>query len=121
MRTPGFHDLYPSRRTEHSTWHSPVDYGQVFVPNFHPAVLIIDPSIERKLRHEHNLTGDQVREVVLYRDRRHVEARWDVDDKNGERWIVQGKCYDGTEIIAYVMPVVADPDVYVLKTAYPLT
>lgn len=93
----------------------------MFVPSFHPAVLIIDPSIEQKLRHDHTLTGDQVREVVLYGNPRHVEARWEVDDEHGERWVVQGKCYDGTKIIAYLMPTVADPDVCVLKTAYPLT
>ena len=98
----------------------PVGYSPVFVPSFHPAVLIIDPPIEQKLRREHDLTPDQVREVVLYRNRRHMEARWDVHKEHGGRWIVQGKCYDGTKIIAYVLPTVADEDVYVLKTAYRL-
>lgn len=87
----------------------------MFVRRFYAAVLIIDPSIEQKLREAHNLTGDQVREVVLYNG--HTEARWDVDQEHGERWIVRGESYDGTEIIAYVMPTVADESVYVLKTA----
>jgi hypothetical protein len=85
------------------------------VRRFYAADLIIDPSIERKLRQLHGLTGDKVREAVLFSG--HIEARWDVDTERGERWIVRGKSYDGTEIIAYLLPVAADEDVYVLKTA----
>ena len=82
---------------------------------FHAAVLIIDPTIEQKLRIAHDLTGDQVREAVLLGG--HTEARWDVDENHGERWIVRGQTYEGIEIVAYVLPTDADDDVYVLKTA----
>jgi hypothetical protein len=85
------------------------------VRRFYATVLIIDPPIERKLRQLHHLTPEQVCEVVLFNG--HSEARWDVDEENGERWIVRGKTYDGTEIIAYVLPTVADESVYILKTA----
>ena len=79
------------------------------------ARLIIDPPIEQKLRQLHNLTGDQVKEVVLLGG--HTEARWDVDKEHGERWIVRGQTYEGIKIIAYVIPTVADESVCVLKTA----
>jgi hypothetical protein len=89
----------------------------VFV-QFYAAVLIIDPAIERKIgQWDHgSLTADQVRQAVLLGA--HTEARWDDDPEHGERWIVRGKSYDGTELIAYVMPAnQTDDGEFVLKTA----
>lgn len=90
-------------------------YSLVSVRSFYAVNLIIDPSIEYKLRHNHNLTGDQVREVVLFGG--HTEARWNENSVHGGRWVVRGMTYEGIEIIAYVLPTTAGDGVHVLKTA----
>lgn len=83
------------------------------------AVLIIDPSIEAKIRAKTPpLTGDEVREVVVYS--RDAQARWDEDDEHGTRLIVQGTTYAGRPVIAFCMPAnPGDPEegTFILKTA----
>jgi hypothetical protein len=83
------------------------------------AVLIIDPSVEAKIRAKNPpLTGDEVREVVLY-DRK-AQAAWDDDEERGLRLEVRGETYAGRWLIAYLMPVNEDdPEegTFVLKTA----
>lgn len=84
------------------------------------AVLIIDPSIERKLRTKHApLTGEEVRQALVYR--RDVEARWVDDDVHGERLEVRARTYSGIEFIAYLLPAnEGDPGegTFILKTAF---
>jgi len=85
---------------------------------FYAAVLIIDPSTEAKLRTKHGLTGSQVREAVLLGA--HIEARWQDHPEHGERWLVRGETYDGTELLAIVIAANQIEDgTFVLKTAIP--
>jgi hypothetical protein len=83
------------------------------------AVLIIDPSIEAKIRAKSPpLTGDEVREVVLFN--RTAEAAWEDHPVHGRRLVVRGETYAGRRLIAYLMPAnEGDPEegTFVLKTA----
>jgi hypothetical protein len=83
------------------------------------AVLIIDPSVEAKIRaHNPPLTGDEVREVVLYN--RKAQAGWEDHPEHGHRLVVQGQTYAGRRLIVYLLPAnEGDPEegTFVLKTA----
>ncbi len=87
----------------------------------HVAVLIIDPSIEAKIRSKHApLTGKQVREALLYG--RDVETRWEDHEVHGRRLVARATTYAGVEFIAYLMSAnEGDPEegTFVLKTAIP--
>lgn len=82
------------------------------------AVLIIDASVEAKIKQKHNLTPAEVREaVVLAPD---AEAAWDDDPKHGFRLVVAGRTYTGRQVIAYLVPLNQnDPEegTFKLKTA----
>jgi hypothetical protein len=82
------------------------------------AVLIIDPSVEAKIRAKHALTGDEVREVVLYNG--NAQAGWEDHPKHGLRLVVKGQTFAGRWLIAYLLPAnEGDPGegTFVLKTA----
>lgn len=83
------------------------------------AVVIIDPPIEGKLRLKHGLTGDMIREALVYRS--DIRARLVTDDVHGERLEVRATTYSGTEFIAYLLPA-NEHDLgegtFVLKTAF---
>lgn len=82
------------------------------------AVLIIDASVEAKIKQKHNLTPVEVREaVVLAPD---AETAWDEDPTHGLRLVVGGTTYTGRPVIAYLVPLNEnDPEegTFKLKTA----
>jgi hypothetical protein len=86
------------------------------------AVLIVDESIEEKIRDKHfPLTAEDVRQAVVYG--RVISAGWDDDEEeHGLRLVVRATTYAGVEFIAYLMPAnEGDPEegTFVLKTAIP--
>jgi hypothetical protein len=85
------------------------------------AVLIVDESIEAKIRDKHfPLTAEDVRQTVVYG--RVISAGWDDSDEHGLRLVVRATTYGGVEFIAYLMPAnEGDPEegTFVLKTAIP--
>lgn len=91
------------------------------VPEVYVAVLIIDPSIEMKIRAKHPpLTGDEVREALVYRA--DLEAGWEDHEVHGRRLKVRTTTYSGVEFIAYLLPAnEGDPEegTFILKTAIP--
>jgi hypothetical protein len=93
------------------------------VPDVSIAVVIIDPSIEEKIRTKHApLTGEDVRQALVYA--RDVEAGWEDDPEHGTRVVAHASTYSGTEFVAYLMPAnEGDPEegTFILKTAIPET
>ena len=91
------------------------------VQNVDVAVLIIDESVEAKIRDKHfPLTAEAVREAVVYG--RVIRAGWQDDEKHGLRLVIQTTTFDGLEFVAYLMPAnPGDPTegTFVLKTAFP--
>jgi hypothetical protein len=85
------------------------------------AVLIIDPSIEAKIRAKHApLTAKEVRETLLYG--RDIATWWDDSEEHGRRLAARAMTYAGIEFIAYLMPAnEGDPEegTFILKTAIP--
>jgi hypothetical protein len=85
------------------------------------AVLIIDETVERKIRDRHfSLTADDVRAALVYG--RVTSAGWEKSDEHGLRLVVRTTTHAGIEFIAYLMPASEDdPDegTFVLKTAFP--
>jgi hypothetical protein len=85
------------------------------------AVLIIDESIEAKIRDKHfPLTAGDVRQALVYGD--FISSGWDDSEEHGLRLVVRAVTYAGTEFIAYLMPANEDdPEegTFVLKTAIP--
>jgi hypothetical protein len=58
------------------------------VSKVHVAVVIVDPSIEQKIRSKHPpLTADDVRSAIVYG--RGVQAVWDDSEEHGQRLIVR--------------------------------
>lgn len=85
------------------------------------AVLIVDESIEAKIRDKHfPLTAEDVRQALVYG---HViSSSWADDAEHGVRLVVRAETYDRVEFIAYLMPAnEGDPEegTFVLKTAIP--
>lgn len=91
------------------------------VPKVYVAVLIIDPSIETKIRgKDPPLTGDEVRAAVLYSNA--MRSGWEDSEVHGRRLVVRTTTYAGIEFVAYMLP--ADEDdpeegTFILKTAIP--
>ncbi len=66
------------------------------------AVLIIDVSIEAKIKEKHHLTPIEVQEAVrLAPD---AQADWEDDLEHGRRLVVTGTTYRGRTVIAYMVP-----------------
>jgi len=82
------------------------------------AVLIIDASVEAKIKEKHKLTPAEVHEAVrLAPD---AQAAWDDDPEHGRRLVVTGTTYMGRPVIAYLVPLNEnDPEegTFKLKTA----
>lgn len=91
------------------------------MPKVDVAVLVIDPSVEAKIRDKHfPLTAEDVRAAVVYG--RDIETRWEDHETHGLRLLVRGTTYAGVEFVAYLMPAnEGDPEegTFVLKTAIP--
>jgi hypothetical protein len=85
------------------------------------ARLIIDPSVEVKIRAKHApLAAEDVRSALVYG--RDIDVRWDDEETHGLRLIAHARTYDGVEFVAYLMPLNEnDPEegTFVLKTAIP--
>jgi hypothetical protein len=82
------------------------------------AELIIPPEVEVKIRQKHNLTGQEVREALLYA--RDAVAKWVEDDVYGRRLMVRGSTYLGRPVIAYMKPRNPDDEnegTFILRTA----
>jgi hypothetical protein len=84
------------------------------------AELIIPPEVEAKIRQKpnHNLTGVEVREAVIYSS--DTRARWVEDAEHGRRLQVRGTTYRGRPVIAYMVPQSWDDEeegTFILKTA----
>lgn len=62
---------------------------------------MVDPVIEHKLRHEHDLTPDQVRRAVCFGA--HDRAAWDEHPEYGTRLVVTGSDERGP-LIVYLRP-----------------
>jgi hypothetical protein len=85
------------------------------------AQLIIPPEVEAKIRRKHGLTGQEVREAVVYA--RDAAAKWLEDDEHGYRLAIRGSTYKGRPVIAYMDP--QDPSdenegAFILRTAMTL-
>lgn len=91
------------------------------MPRVDIAVLIIDPSVEAKIRSKHApLTAEDVRAALLYG--RHVSTGWEDHALHGRRLIAEASTYAGIEFVAYLLPAnEGDPEegTFVLKTAIP--
>jgi hypothetical protein len=86
------------------------------MPRVEVADLIIDDSIEAKLRRKRPpLTGNEVREVAMWSP--DAVTRWHTDQRHGRRLIVRGKTYGGRKIIAYLLPLDEAERIFKLKTA----
>jgi hypothetical protein len=66
------------------------------------AVLIIDDSVLAKIKMKHNLTEQEVREVVMFA--RDVQLEWQDDEVNGRRLVALGDTYKGRHVIVYMAP-----------------
>lgn len=93
------------------------------MPDISIAVVIIDPSVEEKIRTKHApLTGEDVQQALVYA--RDVEAGWEDDPEHGTRVVAHASTYSGIEFVAYLIPAnEGDPEegTFVLKTAIPET
>jgi hypothetical protein len=91
------------------------------VPKVDIAVVVIDPSVEAKIRTKHfPLTAEDVRAALVYG--RDVETRWENHETHGLRLVARASTHDGVEFIAYLLPGnEGDPEegTFVLKTAIP--
>jgi hypothetical protein len=91
------------------------------VPKVDVAVLVIDPSVETKIRDKHfPLTAEDVRAAVVYG--RYIQAGWENHETHGLRLRVRTTTYAGVEFVAYLMPANEDDPyegTFVLKTAIP--
>ena len=82
------------------------------------AQLIIPPEVEAKIRRKHSLTGQEVREAVIYA--RDAEARWTKDAEHGRRLMARGSTHKGRPVIAYMDPQNPNDEnegTFVLRTA----
>lgn len=79
------------------------------------ADVIIPDGIESKIRTKHNLTGQDVRESLIYQD---VPGEERDDEPYGVRTLVYGQTYDGVSFRAWLYPVDADDGIYRLGSAY---
>lgn len=79
-------------------------------------LVIVDPSIEDKLRHKTpSLTGAEVREALQYPS--DALAAWEDDPVHGERVIAEGSTASGRVILAALHPVDVSDGTWALKTA----
>jgi hypothetical protein len=90
------------------------------VASVYVAELIIPPTVEAKIRTKpnHNLTGTEVREAVLFA--KDTQAGWVEDDKHGRRLMAKGTTYRGRPVIAYMDPLNPNDEeegTFVLRTA----
>lgn len=80
------------------------------------ARLDIPPGVEDKIRTKHNLTGDEVRAAVIFRN--DVRFREDVHEDYGHRILALTATRQGKTIIAVMYVVNAEEGIYRLGTAY---
>jgi hypothetical protein len=90
------------RRRWPSLRHLPLAWRLVARSRIVVADLIIDPSVEAKIRRKHGLTGAEVKQAVVYA--KDLQAEWQDDPERGRRLVVQGTTYLGRPFIAYMVP-----------------
>jgi hypothetical protein len=109
---------HASARSRSATRYTPLACGFVPSSSVVVAVLIIDASVEAKIKQKHNLTPTEVREAIVLAP--NAQAVWDGDPKHGRRLVVSGTTYTGRPVIAYLVPLNEnDPEegTFKLKTA----
>lgn len=81
-------------------------------------LILCPPTVERKLRMKHGLTGEHVREALQYPA--DVRVAWDDHSVHGRRVVATGRVSSGRPLIAWLLPAPAwdpKPEVWLIKSA----
>lgn len=79
------------------------------------AQVLIDPSIEAKIKTKHNVTSDDVRSALEYPAR--VSAAWEEHPDHGRRLVASGTTRTGRPILAWLEPVDETDGTWRLRSA----
>ena len=83
---------------------------------YYIAEIRISPAVEFKIRVKHNLTGDDVRRILIRN--RNFKTSEKFDAIRGFRLRVQGKMENGQMLIAYLHPLDQENGIWFLGTAW---
>jgi hypothetical protein len=86
------------------------------VARIYVARLDIPPSVEDKIRTKHDLTGDEVRAAIVFRN--DVQFREDDHEVYGVRVLASATTRQGRPILAVLYVVNTEEGIYRLGTAY---
>ncbi|MFF4992620.1 hypothetical protein ACFY19_35985 [Streptosporangium saharense] len=82
----------------------------------HIAEIVIPDGIESKIRSKHNLTGEDVRESLIYG--KDVQGEEQYHERYGWRLLVRGETFDGIRFQAWLYEIDKTEGTYRLGTAY---